>query len=165
MKLPLLLLPLLATAVPAQSGAKAPAKSPGPAPAPAPSSGELDAAVRIRIEVFFKHLQEGRIEEGYGRLFEGATLVKEQPELVTNLVKNTSRVIDISGRIESAAILRVRSAGKTLREVTAIMNCGKRPVRWLFYVYFGEGKWQVVDTDLDMEIASFFEEESRSGKN
>lgn len=166
MKFPLFLLAVLsplALAAPPKAPAKTAAKS-SPKPAVKPvaaaepaASADLDAGVKIRIEGFFKLLKENKIDDGYAKLFEGSTLAKEQPELLTNLVKNTERVIEKCGRVDGASILRVRSAGRTLKEVVCIANCQKRPIRWLIYAYYGEGRWQVLDTDVDLELDSFFE--------
>lgn len=153
MKLTLLLFALLSTLVPA-APPKAPPKPAVPATA---GAGELDAAVRARIEAFFTHVAGGRLEEGYARLFEGSTLAKEQPALLPTLVSNTKLVLDKCGPAENGAVLRVRSAGRTLKEVTCILNCRKRPIRWTLYVYFGEGRWQVLDAEADLELDSFFE--------
>jgi hypothetical protein len=58
--------------------------------------------------------------------------------------------------------LRVRSAGNTLKEVVYIANCQKRPIRWRIFAYHGEGRWQVLDTDVDLELGSFFEPDNSS---
>jgi hypothetical protein len=137
----------------------APEKNPvRPAAAPEPGgNGELDAGVKIRIDSFFKLLKEGKADEAYAKLFEGSTLAAEQPELLPNLVKNTNKVLEKCGRLESASLLRVRSAGKSLREVIYIANCQKRPIRWQLYAYYGAGRWQILDTDVDLELDSFFQ--------
>ena len=159
MKPTLLILALLSTLAPAappKTLPKAPPKAPVPAPAP---TGELDAAVRARIEAFFTHVASGKVEEGYARLFEGSTLAKEQPALLPTLVSNTKLMLEKCGVAENGAVLRVRNAGRTLKEVTCILNCRKRPIRWTLYVYFGEGRWQILDADADLELGSFFEKE------
>lgn len=160
MKLTLLLIALLSTlaqAVPPKGTPKAAPKT-APKPAvPAPqASGELDAAVRARIEAFFNHLAGGKIEDAYARLFEGSALAKEQPALLPTLVSNTKLVLEKCGAAENGAVLRVRGAGKTLKEVTCILNCKKRPIRWTLYVYYGEGRWQVLDAEADLELGAFF---------
>jgi hypothetical protein len=154
-----LLLSLLFLAVPVMAAPpKTPAK-PAAAPAPAASSTEgLDAAVRARIEAFFKNLQEHRVKEGFSRLYEGSNLAADQPVILETHVKNTQLLIEKCGKVESSAILRVRNAGRTLKEVTCILNCQRRPVRWTIYVYFGEGRWQVLDAEVDLELHSFFED-------
>ena len=152
----LALLSTLAPAAPPKTPPKTPPKAPVPAPAPA---GELDAAVRARIEAFFTHVASGKIDEGYARLFEGSTLAKEQPALLPTLVSNTKLMLEKCGPAENGAVLQVRSAGRTLKEVTCILNCRKRPIRWTLYVYFGEGRWQILDTDADLELGSFFDSE------
>ena len=155
MKPTLLFLALLSTLAPA-----APPKTPPKAPVPAPAStGELDPAVRARIEAFFTHVASAKVEDGYARLFEGSTLAKEQPALLPTLVSNTKLMIEKCGAAENGAVLRVRNAGRTLKEVTCILNCRKRPIRWTLYVYFGEGRWQILDADADLELGSFFEKE------
>jgi hypothetical protein len=125
------------------------------------SPAELDAGVKMRIDVFFKFLKDGKVDEAYAKLFEGSTLAKEQPELLPTLVKNTTLVIEKCGKVESASLLRVRSAGRTLKEVIYIANCQKRPIRWQIYAYHGEGRWQILDTDVNLELDSFFEPESK----
>lgn len=160
MKPTLLFLTLLTTLAPA-APPKTPPKAPVPAPAPA---GELDAAVRARIEAFFTHVASGKIDEGYARLFEGSTLAKEQPALLPTLVSNTKLMLEKCGAAENGAVLQVRSAGRTLKEVTCILNCRKRPIRWTLYVYFGEGRWQILDADADLELSSFFEKEKAGAR-
>ena len=150
----ILLLALPAFAAP---GAKTPAKA--PAPAEPSASADLDAAVKARVDAFFGHLQKGTVQSGYERLFEGASLAKDQPELLTDLVDNTTKVLGKCGKVESFSMLRVRSAGRTLKEIIYIVNCQKRPLRWKLYAYYGEGRWQIVDTNVDLELGSFFEPE------
>ena len=141
-------------------------KPAAPKPAmPAPqASGELDAAVRARIEAFFKHLAAGKVEEAYGRLLEGSTLVNEQPEMLAAYIKNTTLLIRKCGEAENGSVLRVRSAGKSLKEVTCILNCKKQPIRWNLYVYYGDGRWQVLDAEADTELSSFFESDKTADK-
>jgi len=162
--LPALALILLPSLAPAAPGSKTPAKA-TPAPAADSASSDLDAAVKARIDAFFTHLQKGNVEDGYGRLFEGASMAKDQPELLTDLVDNTTKVLQKCGKVESASLLRVRSAGKTLKEVVYIVNCQKRPLRWKLYAYYGEGRWQIIDTNVDLELGSFFEPEKPSRGN
>lgn len=157
MKLTLLLFALLSTLVPA-APPKTPPKPAAPAPVPAPAStAELDAAVRARIEAFFTHIAGGRLEEAYARLFEGSIQAKEQSALVPTFVNNTKQILEKCGPAENGAVLRVRSAGRTLKEVTCILNCKKQPIRWTFYAYFGDGRWQVLDAEPNLDVASFFE--------
>jgi hypothetical protein len=68
-------------------------------------------------------------------------------------------VLEKWGKVESASVLRVRSAGPTLKEIVCILNCRKRPIRWKLYAYFGEGRWQIIDTEPNLDLASFFEPE------
>ena len=143
--------------------AKPVAATPAPAPAPA-APDDLDAAVRARIEAFFNNVKKRNVQDGYTRLFEGSTLAAEQPVLLETLTKNTLLLIEKCGNVESSAILKVRGAGRTLKEVTCILNCQKRPMRWTVYVYFGEGRWQVLDAEVDLELHSFFEEQKSAAK-
>ncbi len=149
--------------LPAQDKKKAPRPVPVPPAAPAASvsqvsAGPLDPIVKARIESFYTLLKEGRTEDSYRKLFEGSSIAKDRPELMTDLVEMTSKVMEKCGRIESTELLRVRPAGKCLREVTFIVNCQKRPLRWTFYAYFGEGRWQMLDTNVSLEPRTFFEE-------
>jgi hypothetical protein len=138
----------------------APAKPAPAAPAPAPSSGiELDTSLKLRIETFFKLLRDGETRDAYDRLFDGSTLAAESPELQGDLIKSTSAVLEKWGKVESASVLRVRAAGATLKEIVCIVNCRKRPIRWKFYAYFGEGRWQIIDTEPSLDLASFFDPE------
>jgi hypothetical protein len=145
----------------------APDKGPAKPATPTESatSAELDAGVKMRIDVFFKFLKDGKVDEAYAKLFEGSTLAKEQPELLPTLVKNTTLIIEKCGKVESASLLRVRSAGRTLKEVIYIANCQKRPIRWQIYAYYGEGRWQILDTDVNLELDSFFEPEGKPAAN
>ena len=153
MKLILFLFALLCT-----PAFPAPPKTPPKPAVPAPqAAGDLDAAVRARIEAFFKHLTEGKLDEGYARLFEGSTLAKEQPALLPTLIKNTTLVLEKCGAAENGSVLRVRSAGRTLKEVTCILNCKRRPIRWTLYAYYGEGRWQILDAEVDLELGAFFD--------
>jgi hypothetical protein len=154
---------LLVLAMLCAPAAAAPGRSPAKPAAPSQpaASGELDAAVRMRIEAFFRLLKDGTVADAYQKLFEGSGFAKEQAELVDTLVKNTARAIEKCGPVEGGSILKITGAGKTLKEVVCILNCQKRPMRWQIYAYFGEGRWQIVETNVDLEIASFFE----SGKS
>ena len=170
MKLSLFLFAVLATlavAAPPRGVPKPAVPKPAAAkPAvPAPqAAGDLDAAVRARIEAFFNHLAGGKVEDAYARLFEGSSLAKEQPALLPTLINNTQLVLEKCGAAENGSVLRVRGAGKTLKEVTCILNCKKRPIRWTLYVYYGEGRWQVLDAEADLELGSFFATEKSAGE-
>ncbi len=167
MKLTLILLSLLTTAVLAapQKPAAKPAPKPAAAPAPAPSADDaLDPAVRARIDAFFNHVKNRQVQDGFNRLFEGSALAAEQPVLLETLVKNTLLLIEKCGKVESASILRVRSAGRALKEVTCVMNCQKRPMLWRVYVYFGDGRWQVLDAEVELELHAFFDHAPAGGK-
>lgn len=157
--IPLLLTAGLATAEPA-SGRKPAAESPAPArPRAAAASASLEPEIRTRIDKFFATLKDQRVEVAYNQLFEGSVLPAEHPEMVKKLVDSTSRVLDLTGRIDSADPLKARSAGPTLREVTYVLNGEKRPLRWKFYFYFGDGRWQVLDTNVATDAAGFFDED------
>ena len=165
MKLTLLLLSLLlpaALAAPPKDAPKAPPKA---TPVPAASAdAELDAAVRARIEAFFLHVKAHQVQDGFARLFEGSSLAADQPALLSTLVKNTLLLIEKCGKMESSSIVRVRSAGRALKEVTCVMNCQKRPMRWTMFVYFGEGRWQVLDAEVDLELHAFFDDSKPAAK-
>lgn len=163
-----LLLSLLFLAVPVMAAPpKTPAKPAKPAaavpvatPAAPASAGtdSLDAAVKARIEAFFKNVQERRVKDGFARLFEGSTAAADQPVLLETLTTNTLMLIEKCGKVESASIVRVRGVSSTLREVTCILNCQKRPMRWTMYVYKGEGRWQMIDAEVDLELHRFFDD-------
>jgi hypothetical protein len=161
MKLALLLLSLAlpaALAAPPRTSAKA-------APvAPASGADELDPAVSARITAFFDHVKGQRVQDGFKRLFEGSTLAAEQPALLETLAKNTLLLIEKCGKMENASIIRVRSAGRALKEVTCVMNCQKRPMRWTLFIYFGEGRWQVLDAEVDLELHAFFDDAKPAAK-
>lgn len=122
--------------------------------APAPT---LDASVKQRIEQFFQNLRQKKVDGGYKALLSDSPLAKENPDLVTELVKSTTRVLDLTGDIGAAELLRVRGAGKTLREATYVLNGAKRPLRWRFYLYYSGGVWQILDTNVATEASGFFE--------
>jgi hypothetical protein len=151
-------------AAPEKPAVKPPAGKPAPAKPAAPagaSSMEIDAGLKTRIEAFFKLLRDGETRDAYDKLFEGATLVNEQPDLIGDLIKSTTAVLDKEGQVESASMIRVRSAGTTLKEIVCIMNCRKRPIHWKFYAYFGDGRWQIIDTKPSFNLESFFEPDEK----
>lgn len=158
----LLLLPLAVLAAPEKSR-----KTPEPSiPRPSGSgavatrsdagSGELDAVLRARIDSCFIFMKEGKVTEAYQKLFESSSMAKDQPELMEELSAQTTRVLQKCGKVESSSIIRIRSAGKTLREVICMVNCQKRPLRYIIYAYYAEGRWQVIDTKVDADLDSFF---------
>lgn len=156
--IPLLLTAGLATAQPA-SGRKSAAESPAPAKSRTVTAS-LEPEIRTRIDLFFATLKDHKVETAYNRLFEGSVLPGENPDMVKKLVGSTTRVLDLTGRIDSADPLKARSAGPTLREVTYVLNGEKRPLRWKFYFYFSDGRWQVLDTNVATDAAGFFDEEN-----
>lgn len=119
---------------------------------------ELVPEIKARIEAFFMMLRDQRVSDGYKKLFEGAALAQERPELIKELAVTTTTVLEKCGRLESTEMLRVRGAGRSLREVIYIVNCQKRPMRWKFYAYQGGGRWQILDTNVSLEPAAFFDE-------
>ena len=118
----------------------------------------LEPEIRSKVDAFFTILKQRKVAEAYRRLLEGSTLAVENPELVTKLVDSTTRVLDLTGRLEGTEILRIRTAGKTIREVTYLLNSEKRPLRWRFYFYLAEGRWQVLDTNVATEASGFFDD-------
>ena len=118
----------------------------------------LEPEIRSKVDAFFTILKQRKVAEAYRRLLDGSTLAVENPELVTKLVDSTTRVLDLTGRLDGTEILRIRAAGKTIREVTYLLNSEKRPLRWRFYFYLGDGRWQVLDTNVVTEASGFFED-------
>lgn len=119
----------------------------------------LEPEIRSKIDAFFAVLKQRKVQEAYKRLLDGSVLAQENPELVTKLVESTTRVLDLTGRIDGTEIMRIRASGKTLREVTYLLNGEKRPLRWKFYFYLADGRWQVLDTNVATEAAGFFDPE------
>ncbi len=119
----------------------------------------LEPEIRSKIDGFFAILKQRKVEEAYRRLLEGSVLAADNPELVQKLEESTARVLELTGRIDGTEILRIRPAGKTLREVTCLLNGEKRPLRWKFYFYLADGRWQVLDTNVATEASGFFEDE------
>jgi hypothetical protein len=119
----------------------------------------LEPEIRSRIDSFFTVLKQRKVADAYHRLLDGSTLAAENPELVTKLEDSTTRVLQLTGRIDGTEILRIRTAGKTIREVTCLLNGEKRPLRWKFYFYLADGRWQVLDTNVATEAAGFFDDE------
>ena len=148
---------LLTTAVPAQE-----------VPIPKPTAEarvpvRLDALtmepeIRSKVDAFFTILKQRKVAEAYRRLLDGSVLAEENPELVTKLIESTTRVLELTGRVDGTEILRIRAAGKTIREVTYLLNGEKRPLRWRFYFYLADGRWQVLDTKVVTEASAFFDE-------
>lgn len=126
--------------------------------APSNPSATLEAGIHSRIEAFFSALKTGKAEDAYRKLFEGSVLPAENPEMVAKLTESTTRVLDLTGRVDGAEILRWRPAGRTLREVTCVLNGEKRPLLWRFYFYYGDGRWQILDTNVSTEASGFFED-------
>ena len=139
---------------------------PIPKPAPAAASrvpGRLDVltlepGIRSKLEAFFAVLKQRKVDDAYRRLLDGSVLAQENPELVTKLIESTTRVLELTGRIEAMEILRIRTSGRTLREVTCLLNGEKRPLRWTFYFYLADDRWQVLDTNVATEASGFFED-------
>jgi hypothetical protein len=119
----------------------------------------MEPEIRSKIDAFFTVLKQQKVKEAYRRLFDGSSLAAENPELVTKLEESTARILQLTGRIDATEILRIRSSGKTLREITCVLNGERRPIRWKFYFYLTNGHWQVLDTNVASEAAGFFAEE------
>lgn len=125
---------------------------------PANPSATLESEIHSRIETFFSALKTGKADGAYRKLFEGSVLPAENPEMVAKLTESTTRVLDLTGRVDGAEILRWRPAGRTLREVTCVLNGEKRPLLWRFYFYYGDGRWQILDTNVSTEASGFFDD-------
>lgn len=121
----------------------------------------LEPEIRGKIDGFFTILKQRKVEEAYRRLLDGSVLAADNPELVKKLEESTAQVLDLTGRIDGTEILRIRTAGKTLREVTYLLNGEKRPLRWKFYFYLAAGRWQVLDTNVATEASGFFDDEKK----
>lgn len=155
------LLLLLAGVAPAQKPGATPSASPRPAASPAPAPRDaltLEPEIRRRVDAFFATLKQRKVEDAYRSLLEGSVLAADNPELVAKLIDSTTRVLALTGRIDRAEILRVRPAGKSLREITCLLSGEKRPLRWRFYFYLSDARWQVLDTNVATEAAGFFED-------
>lgn len=118
----------------------------------------VEPEIRSKAEAFFATLKQRKVEEAYRRLLDGSVLAKENPDLVTKLIESTTRVLELTGRLDGIEILRIRATGKTIREVTYLLNGEKRPLRWRFYFYLADGRWQVLDTNVATEASGFFED-------
>lgn len=119
----------------------------------------LEPEIRGKIDGFFTMLKQRKVADAYRKLLDGSVLAEDNPELVEKLEESTARVIELTGRIHGTEILRIRSAGKTLREVTYLLTGEKRPLRWKFYFYLADGRWQVLDTNVATEASGFFDDE------
>lgn len=117
-----------------------------------------DPDVKQRIDAFFATLRQRKVADAYDKLFAGSGRAAEEPEVFNALVEATAQVVNLSGEIGAPELVRVRSTGKTLREATYVLNASKRPVLWRFYLYFSEGKWQVLDTTVATRATAFFED-------
>lgn len=118
---------------------------------------QVPAEARQRADAFFALLRMNRVEEAYQKLFEGSAVADENPDTVSTLVDSTKRLLSSTGDIGTTEFLRVRSAGRTLLEVTWILNGRKRPVRWRIYFYQNGDGWQVLDTDVSTAASGFFD--------
>ena len=118
----------------------------------------LEPEIRSKVDAFFNVLKQRKVADAYRRLLDGSVLAEENPELVEKLIESTTRVLELTGRLDGTEILRIRAAGKTIREVTYILNGEKRPLRWRFYFYFADNRWQVLDTKVVTEASAFFDE-------
>lgn len=160
-----ILLSLLCLSLPVLAAPQKPSPRKPETPAPAAPAPEktaetgvaLDASVKTKIDGFFNLVKARRVADGFKTLFEGCTMADEQPKKAETLTRNTAMLVETCGEMESASIVRVRGVGATLREVVCIMNCRKRPMRWTFFVYKAEGRWQVIDAEVDLELHRFFE--------
>ena len=72
------------------------------------SDAELAPEIKARIEAFFMMLGPP-VSDGYKKLFEGAALAQERPELIKELAVTTTTVLEKCGRLESTEMLRVRA--------------------------------------------------------
>lgn len=119
----------------------------------------VEPEIRSRVDAFFSVLKQRRVEDAYKRLLSGSVLAQENPEMVAKLIESTGRVLEMTGTLDGTELLKIRTAGKSLREVTYVLNGSKRPLRWTFYFYLAEGQWQVLDTNVAAEASGFFEPE------
>ncbi len=122
---------------------------------------QLHPLVKARVESFFVMLKDGRTQDCYKKLFEGSSIAKEQPAVLDELIENTSKVMEKCGRIESTELVSVQACGSCLRKATYIINCQYQPLRWNVYAYFGEGRWQILDTEVAVSPSVFFPKDSR----
>jgi hypothetical protein len=156
----------MAAAQPKSAEKSAPAKPPGKTESTAASglaagvstAAALEPEIHARIESFFSALKTGKADGAYRKLFEGSVLPSENPEMVAKLTESTTRVLQLTGTVDGAEILRWRPAGRTLREVTCVLNGEKRPLLWRFYFYYGDGRWQILDTNVSTEASGFFDD-------
>ena len=118
----------------------------------------LEPEIRVKAEAFFATLKQRNVAEAYKKLLDGSALAAENPELVTKLIESTTRVLALTGSLNGTEIIRVRSAGRSLREVTYLLSGEKRPLRWRFFFYFSQGRWQILDTNIATEASAFFDE-------
>jgi hypothetical protein len=129
----LLLLPQFALAAP---------KPAVPAPAVSTSNEE---SPQLIAEAFFELLEQNKVEAAFDRLFANATLVKERPQSLTNLKKQTPELLAVHGELLGHEFLTEEGYGSSVVRLLYVVKSAKHPTIWQFFFYKPKDRWFLAD--------------------
>ena len=120
-------------------------------PAARTAAPALDPELRPPLEAFFARLKEGKVNEAYQKLLENSRIGKE-PAILEEFITKTTSLLKVHGKVEDVELIRVRTIGKNLREITYQLSAADHPSRWRIFAYHGGGKWQILDIDVSSDL-------------
>ncbi|MDD5349147.1 MAG: hypothetical protein PHQ12_02945 [Chthoniobacteraceae bacterium] len=130
--------------------------APKAAPSASPAASE-SGTPQAQVKNFFQMLTEGRVEAAYDDLLKG-TKIAESPKDVAMLKEKTRVALRAFGDVSGVDQLDVKNVGTRLRRITSLSLGSRFPVRWRFYFYQAQEKWNLVDIRIDDRLSDMFEE-------
>jgi len=154
MKLPLLALYLLATAL-----ATAPvfAQPESTAEKPQGASVAFNAPAK-QVDQFFRVLTEGRVDAAYDELLKGTSIAQMSKDVASELKAKTRGAIRAYGDISGYDLVDMKEVGSHLTRVTCLALAKQIPIRWRFYFYKTSDTWKLVDIGINDRLVDLFEE-------
>lgn len=96
---------------------------------------------RAIAETFLTRLGKGEFSAAYDDLFAGSPLVKEKPQAVDALKRQTEANLPLSGKSLGFELQNERTFGEAIVRLTYIHKLEKHPLVWRFWFYRPAGKW------------------------
>lgn len=131
-----------------------------PVATPTPAAEARTAEPAELIDLFFRAMQSGKVEEAYDGLTHG-TIIAERTEDVAALKKKTQDAVDHYGPIQGYEVVDDHAVGKSLLRRTCLSLNTDLPLRWRFYFYKSGGVWRLVDLRVDDGLVELFEDAVR----
>ena len=114
-----------------------------------PSAKPPPAAVQKSLDLFFRGVQAGKVDESFRALVANNPGLSN-PASVPEFVENISKGLEIFGPLQGVEVYDHRPVGTRLIYLTYLSFHPKKPLRWQFVYYMPVGSdWRLLNLRFD----------------